>query len=153
MFFAPKEDAQYRGYLAEGFGRPGARRAADDFEVATMVPVVIGDDVDAAADRIRPMVALYMGGMGAKGANFHFDVFARMGHEDVAVKVQELYLAGDKASAIAAVPTAVVEEVALVGPVEKLRDDLDAWRASCVTTLLIDGPPPVLRQMAELVLA
>ena len=152
MFFAPKEDAQYRGYLAEGFARPGARRSAGDFEVATMVPVVIQDDVDAAADRIRPMVALYMGGMGAKGANFHFDVFARMGHEDVATKVQELYLAGDKAAAIAAVPTAVVEEVALVGPVEKLRDDLEAWRESCVTTLLIDGPPPVLRQMAELVL-
>jgi F420-dependent oxidoreductase-like protein len=152
LFFSPKEDARYRAQLAEGFGRPGARRTADTFEVAAPVPVVVGDDVEACADAVRPFYALYMGGMGAKGANFHFDVFARMGYEDVATKVQELYLAGDKAAAIAAVPTKLVEDVALVGPVEKIRDDLEAWRETCITTMLISGPVPVLRQVAELVL-
>jgi F420-dependent oxidoreductase-like protein len=152
LFFSPREDARYRAELAEGFGRPGARRRADDFDIAATVPLIIGDDVERCADLIRPMLALYMGGMGAKGANFHFDVFARMGYEDVATRVQELYLAGDKAAAIATVPTALVEEVALVGPVDKVRADLEAWRETCITTMLISGPAPVLRQAAELVL-
>jgi hypothetical protein len=93
-----------------------------------------------------------MGGMGARGANFHFDVFARMGYEDVATRVQELYLAGDKPAAIAAVPTALVEDVALVGPEAKVRGELDRWRETCITTMLVSGPPPLLRQVAEFVL-
>lgn len=152
LFFSPKEDARYRAELAEGFGRAGARRAPADFEIAATVPVVVGDDVEACADLVRPFLALYMGGMGARGANFHFDVFARMGYEDVATRVQELYLAGDKPAAVAAVPTALVEDVALVGPVEKVRDELAAWRETCVTTMLVSGLSPLLRQMAELVL-
>jgi F420-dependent oxidoreductase-like protein len=152
LFFSPKEDARYRSELAEGFARPGARRGPDDFEVAATVPVIIGDDVNACADLVRPFLALYMGGMGARGANFHFDVFARMGYEDVATRVQELYLAGDKPAAIAAVPTALVEDVALVGPEAKVRGELDRWRETCITTMLVSGPPPLLRQVAELVL-
>ena len=151
LFFAPKDDAFYRSCLAEGFGRAGARRTAEDFEVICTVPVVIHDDVDEAADLIRPFLGLYMGGMGARGANFHFDVFARMGYEETATKVQELYLAGDKQAAHAAIPTELVEQVALVGPVEKLRDEISRWRETCVTTMLVSGPPPVLRQVAELV--
>ena len=152
LFFSPKEDARYRAELGEGFAKPGARRTPDDFEVAATVPVIIGDDIEACADLVRPFLALYMGGMGARGANFHFDVFARMGYEDVATKVQELYLAGDKPAAIATVPTALVEDVALVGPLDKVRHDLAAWRETCITTMLVSGPPPILRQVAELVL-
>ena len=96
LFYAPSHDDWYRKNLAEGFARPGARQTAETFESAAVVTVVINDDVERAADSIRPFLALYMGGMGARGQNFHFDVFARMGYEDVAVKVQDLYLAGDK---------------------------------------------------------
>ncbi len=99
---------------------------------------------------IRPMLALYAGGMGAKEANFHLDVFSRMGYEDVCAKIQELYLAGDKKAAIAAVPTDMVEAVALVGPKAKIADDLEQWRESVVTTLVVSGPPQLLESMAEL---
>jgi F420-dependent oxidoreductase-like protein len=151
LFFAPREDAFYRDALAEGFARPGARRTPDDFDVAAVVPVVPGDDVEACADRVRPMLALYVGGMGAKEANFHLNVFVRMGYEDVCARIQELYLTGNKAEAIAAVPTAMVEDMALIGPPDKIRDDLAAWDESVVDTLVVSGPPPLLRTLAELV--
>lgn len=152
LFFAPKDNQFYLDALNEGFARPGARRTIDDFDVAAVVPLVVNDDVEAAADAIRPMLALYAGGMGAKDANFHLDVFARMGYEDVCAKIQELYLAGDKRSAIAAVPTEMVEAVALVGPAAKIADDLEQWEESVVNTLVVSGPPQVLEAAAELVL-
>ncbi|GAB3201834.1 LLM class F420-dependent oxidoreductase [Geodermatophilus arenarius] len=151
LFYSPHDDAHYRAALAEGFARPGARRTADDFEVACTVPVEVDDDVDAAADRVRPMLALYVGGMGARGVNFHYEVFARMGFEAECARIQELYLSGAKAEAVAAVPLAMVEKVALVGPRAKIADDLAAWEASPVTTMLVSGPPETLRTMAELV--
>ena len=77
--------------------------------------------------------------MGAKEMNFHFEVFARMGYEEAATKIQDAYLDGRKDDAAAAVPTALVEEIALVGPVEKIRDDLEAWRESRATTMLVNG--------------
>ena len=92
---------------------------------------------------VRPFLALYAGGMGARGANFHFEVFARMGYEDVATKVQELYLQGKKAEAAAAIPLAMVEDVALVGPPEKIRDELDRVADTCIT----DVPRQRLRQV------
>jgi F420-dependent oxidoreductase-like protein len=151
LWFSPKSDAFYRTALAEGFARPGARHTAQTFEVTSMMPVLIADDVEACADLLRPMLALYIGGMGAKGANFHFDVFARMGWEAECNRIQDLYLDGRKADAIAAVPTGLVEDVALIGPVEKVRDELPAWRDSCITTALVAGPPQLLGQIAELV--
>ena len=122
LFFSPKEDAWYRRCLEEGFARSGENGKADRFEVAVPMTVVPGDDVEKCADMVRPMLALYAGGMGARDTNFHFDVFARMGWEDVAVKVQDLYLAGKKAEAAAAIPLAMVEDVALVGPLDKIRE-------------------------------
>ena len=151
LFYAPTQDQWYRRCLAEGFARPGARRTATDFEVACTVTVIVDPDVERAADQIRPMLALYMGGMGARGQNFHFDVFARMGYEDVAIKVQDLYLAGQKNEAAAAVPTSLVEQIALIGSREKIADDLAMWEDSCVTTLLLSGPSALLRTMSELV--
>jgi F420-dependent oxidoreductase-like protein len=151
LFFAPKDDAFYRSCLEEGFARPGARRTADDFEVAATLVIVPGDDVEKCADMVRPFLALYAGGMGAKGANFHFDVFARMGYEAEATRIQELYLAGNKADAIASVPLRMVEDVALVGPSDKIRGELEQWRDSCLTTMLVSGSPQVLRSYAELI--
>ncbi|MEY2468028.1 MAG: hypothetical protein QOF21_726, partial [Actinomycetota bacterium] len=87
-----------------------------------------------------------------KEMNFHFDVFCRMGYEGEAHKIQDLYLDGHQADAIAAVPTSMVEEICLIGPVEKIRDDLELWKSSMVTTILTNGSPELLRTMAELVL-
>ncbi|HMD44665.1 MAG TPA: LLM class F420-dependent oxidoreductase [Acidimicrobiales bacterium] len=151
IFFSPRAMKAFEPALAEGFARPGARRSPDDFEVIAFAPTIITDDVEAAADLMRPSLALYIGGMGARQANFHFDVFARMGYEDVARRVQDLYLDGHKDDAAAAVPTALVEDTSLIGPVEKIRDDLEAWRESPATTLLVNGTPEMLRTLAELV--
>jgi F420-dependent oxidoreductase-like protein len=151
MFFSPRADDFYRAALAEGFARAGARRTADDFEVACVVPIVPGDDVEACADFLRPNLALYIGGMGARDRNFHKDVFVRLGYEAECEKIQGAYLDGRKADAAAAVTTPMVEDVYLVGPLAKIRDDLDRWRATCVTTFLVSGPSPLLHQIAELV--
>jgi F420-dependent oxidoreductase-like protein len=151
MFFSPKADDFYRKALDEGLSRPSARHSADDFEVACVVPVVPGDDVEACADLLRPNLALYIGGMGARDRNFHKDVFVRLGYEAECEAIQDAYLSGRKADAVAAVPTAMVEDVYLIGPPEKIRDDLQRWRETCVTTLLVAGPRPLLRQITELV--
>ena len=150
LFFSPKEDGFYRKCLAEGFAKSGETNKADRFEVACPVTVVPGDDVEKCADMVRPFLALYAGGMGARGANFHFEVFARMGYEDVALKVQDLYLAGKKDEAASIIPLSMVEDVALVGPVDKIRDDLAKWRESCITTILVSGPAKALPLYAEL---
>jgi F420-dependent oxidoreductase-like protein len=150
--FSPRNAGFYKDALAEGFSRPGARRSWDDFEVAATVPVIIHDDVEEAADFVRPMYALYFGGMGARGANFHHDVAVRLGYEAEAKRIQDLYLEGKKDEAAAAVPTKLVEELALIGPEDKIRDDLEAWRESIVTTLVIGGDAATLRRVAGLVL-
>ncbi|WAL63385.1 LLM class F420-dependent oxidoreductase [Amycolatopsis cynarae] len=150
LFFSPKSDGFYRAALAEGFARPGARRTPGEFEVAASVPVIVHEDVEAAADLIKPSLALYIGGMGAKTVNFHHDVFARMGYEDVADKVQDLYLAGRKAEATAAIPTSLVEDTSLIGPPEKIRDELARWEETVVTTLLLRGDAATLRRVAPI---
>jgi F420-dependent oxidoreductase-like protein len=151
IFFSPKSDEWYREHLAEGFGCPGARRTPDDFEVACTVPVIIGADAEQCADLYKPMLALYVGGMGARDMNFHFDVFARMGYEGVCHDIQDLYLDGRKQEAAARVPTAMVEDVALVGPREKVLEELPRWKDTVLTTMLVSGPPDLLEDIAALV--
>jgi F420-dependent oxidoreductase-like protein len=151
-FYSPGNDAVHRQALDEGFARPGARRSAADFEVMCSVPVAIGADAEAAADTVRPHLALYIGGMGARSRNFHREVFVRLGYEAECEHILDLYLSGHKPQAEAAVPLRMVEEVALVGPAEKIRDDLARWRDSAVTTMAIAGDVATLRTMAELVL-
>jgi F420-dependent oxidoreductase-like protein len=152
LFFSPKDDGFYRDCLRRGFEASGDPTKADRFEITATVMLIPGDDVEQCADFIRPFLALYAGGMGARGANFHFEVFARMGYEDVAVKVQQLYLEGKKGEAAAAIPLAMVEDVALVGPTDKIRDELAKWRESCITEFLLSGPAQVLPAYADLVL-
>jgi F420-dependent oxidoreductase-like protein len=148
IFFSPKSDKFYRDALAEGFTRPGARRTLDDFECAASLSIIINDDVEAAADMVRPTLALYIGGMGARTMNFHYDVFVRMGYEGECAKIQQLYLEGNRRDAIAAVPTKLVEDVSLIGPIDKIKDDLQAWKQTVVTTLLVGGPPKMLQTIA-----
>ena len=153
LFFSPRHQDFYREALAEGFARDGAAHDFDSFEVAATVPLIVHDDVEAAADMLRPMYALYFGGMGARGANFHNDVPRRMGYEDEATRIQDLYLDGKKDEAAAAVPTRLVEDLALIGPEDKIRAELEEWRESIATTLLVGGDAAMVRHAAELVLS
>ncbi len=152
LFFSPKDDAWYRARLAEGFAASGEPDKAGRFEVASMVAVIPGDDVEACADLLRPMIALYAGGMGSREVNFHFDVFARMGWEEVATEIQDLYLAGKKREAAALVPVEMVEDVALIGPPDKIRDDLARWKETCLTTMLLTARADQLAMLADLIL-
>jgi F420-dependent oxidoreductase-like protein len=152
IFYAPQHEELYRPNLDEGFARPLARRSADDFEIIALANVAIDDDLAAAYDRVRPTLALYVGGMGARDMNFHADVFRRLGYEQAVNTIQSLFLDGKQAEAIAAVPDAMVDEICLVGPRERIRDSLEAWRESRVTTLLVGGSTETVRTMAELVL-
>ena len=115
--------------------------------------MAISDDLQAARDFVKPHLALYVGGMGAKGQNYYTTLVARYGYEREANEIQELYLGGKKMEAIAAVPDALVDEVALVGGRDRIADRLEAWKESPVTTLLIQAhDPATLRTMAELLL-
>ncbi|QAY70472.1 LLM class F420-dependent oxidoreductase [Xylanimonas protaetiae] len=141
-FYAPRTDAEHRALLAEGFtARSGARTPSSAFEVLATVPVVVRDDVEEAADVLRPHVALYVGGMGSKEANFHKASLDRLGYADALDEVQAHFLAGRKDEAAKAVPRALIEEVALVGPAAKVRADLSRWEGTAVTTLLLQGDP------------
>ncbi len=152
IFYAPRHEDLYGPSLSEGFSRPSARRTPDSFEILPTVNVAIDDDLEGAYDRLRPVLALYVGGMGAKEMNFHADVFRRLGHGAAVERIQSLFLDGKQNEAIAAVPNAMIDEICLVGPQDKVRDDLAAWRESRVTTMLVGGSIETLRTMAELVL-
>jgi F420-dependent oxidoreductase-like protein len=152
LFFSPQHEGFYRDALNNGFARDGARRSADDFEVAATVPFIPTDDIDAAVDMLRPMYALYFGGMGAKSKNFHADVAIRMGYEGEVAQIKDLYLSGKKDEAAAAVPRELIEQLALIGPPDKIKHDLEPWRDSLVTTLLVGGDAATLRTAAEVVL-
>jgi F420-dependent oxidoreductase-like protein len=133
--------------------RPSLGAAPPDFEIAATVSVLVGEDVGALRDTLRPHVALYVGGMGAKGRNFYNALVRRYGWEDEAERIQELYLDGKQREAIAAVPDALVDAVTLVGPKERIAERLDAWRETPVTTLVLGTPQPeALHTLAELVL-
>ena len=151
MLFTPGYEDFYREALAEGFRRDGARRSPEDFEVVASVPFIVSDDVAQAADALRPFYALYFGGMGAKGRNFHANVPIRMGYEEMVEKVQDLYLDGKKDEAAAAIPQELIERLSLIGPPDKIRHDLEPWRESIVTTLVIGGDAATLRRVAGLV--
>jgi F420-dependent oxidoreductase-like protein len=152
MLFSPTHQDANRASLEEGFARSGARRTAEDFEVCATVPFVVSDDIDGSIDALRPFYALYFGGMGAKGNNFHANVAIRMGYEREIEEIQELYLGGKKDEAGAKIPRQLIEELSLVGPPAKIRDDLAKWRESIVTTLLVSADAATLRTIAELVL-
>jgi F420-dependent oxidoreductase-like protein len=133
--------------------RSALDRARPDFDIAPAAPALLTDDVDAGRNFLKPYYALYIGGMGSRGKNFYNDLVRRYGFENEARTIQDLYLDGRKRDAAAAVPDAFVDEVALVGPKERIADRLDAWRESGVTTLLVSTPQvEALQAIAEIAL-
>ena len=143
--------------VLEGRLVAGRGRTLDGFDIAPYVAVAMGSDLQVCRDSIKPHLALYIGGMGARGKNFYNDYCKRMGYEAAAVKIQDAYLAGCRDEAIAAVPDALIDESALVGPPERIKDRLQVWKerakdSSIGTMLLGSASIEALRVVAEAVL-
>jgi F420-dependent oxidoreductase-like protein len=154
VFLSPDRVAEVYGpHLASGFELSGERDKVDRFEIAPTVSALVTDDLDKGRLSMKPFIALYVGGMGAKGRNFYHDLACRYGFEEEAEVIQDLYLAGKKMEATMAVPDTLVDELALVGTKERIADRLDAWRDCGVTTMILGTTDiETMRTMAELVL-
>jgi F420-dependent oxidoreductase-like protein len=153
IYFSPRMADMYQGWLDEGFARPGARRTKETFEIAATCQLIVTDDKVAAYDAMRPWMALYIGGMGAKEQNFHKTVFERMGYQEVADKIQELYLEGRKDEAAALVPDELIAEVTIIGDRDEVREQVRRWEEAGVTMLVLTlRSPEEVRQVAEVVL-
>jgi F420-dependent oxidoreductase-like protein len=150
IYFSPQMADTYHGWLAEGFDRPGARRTPDTFDIAATCELVLTDDKAAAYDALRPHLALYIGGMGAKGQNFHKQVFDRMGYADLTERIQDLYLQGRKDEAAALVPDELVAEVTIVGNPDEVRAGVRRWEEAGVTMLVLRlGSADQVRQVTD----
>ncbi len=154
IFFSPEQyDHTYKPYIEEGFAAAGDGKSLERFDIAPSVQVVLGDDLEACYNQVKPALALYIGGMGARGKNFYFDLACRYGFEAAATQIQDLYLDGKKGEAMMAVPNELVDAVALVGTRERIKDRLQLWQTSAITTLnVMTFDVATVRLMAELVL-
>jgi F420-dependent oxidoreductase-like protein len=145
-------DQLYKPHLDAGFAKAGNGKSINDFDLAPFVTCVMGNDLDKCRAPVKASLALYIGGMGARNKNFYNSYVRNFGYDDLATKLQDLYLSGKKNEAQAAVPDQLVDAVALVGPKERIRDQLARWKASPIKTLLIGtSQPEALRTLADLV--
>lgn len=151
MFFSPAHYAAvFQPAIAAGWARAGSGKELAAFDIAPTVSVVLGDNLEQAYNQVKPLLALYVGGMGAKGKNFYFDLACRYGYEAAAESIQTRYLAGRRGDAVMAVPNDLVDAVALVGSKARIRDRLQLWRGSPATTLNITAfDIDTVRFMAE----
>jgi F420-dependent oxidoreductase-like protein len=140
-------------YIEEGFAKRDDAKSPGDFDIAPFVTCIVGDDIDNCRMPVKGMLSLYIGGMGARGKNFYTDYATRLGYEDAAVKIQDLYLDGKKAEALAAVPDELADSVSLVGTRERIAERIEVWKKSPATTLLLGAQQPeAIQLLAELVL-
>ncbi len=156
IWLNPERTDLFEAPVNEGLAKvPGKRR--EDFDIAPFVTVVMGDDVAKCRDLVKPSMALYIGGMGARGKNFYTDYATRLGYGDAARKIQDLYLDGKKDEAAACVPDQLVDDVALCGPKDRIKGRLQAWVAAGKThhvgTMIVAAQQPeALQLIAETVL-
>jgi F420-dependent oxidoreductase-like protein len=141
-------------HIEAGFAKAGGGKSLEDFDVAPFVTVAKNDDLDAAFESLRPWLALYIGGMGAKGKNFYNDYATRLGYGEVAERIQDLYLSGEKAEAESLVPNELLDAVSLVGPADRIRERLQVWkeagkRGEVGSMLLGIADPEVLELIAS----
>jgi F420-dependent oxidoreductase-like protein len=149
--FVPRLMPMLRPWLEEGFRRAGGGKSLADFEIQARAEVVVTDDVRGALARMKPRVALYVGGMGHRDRNFHKDMMVRRGFGDAAQRIQELFLARRKDEAVAAVPDEFCDEMALVGPVARIRERYRPWADSGITGLtIVTDQPEAMELMASL---
>ncbi len=157
IFMSPEAAKEVSGPILEGMAKAGRPPVLDAFDIAPHVKIRVGDDLHACRDAVRPELALYIGGMGARNKNFYNDYARRLGFEGEAIKIQDLYLSGQKKAAAAAVPDKLIDEIALLGSPARIRDRLQAWKAIAadgqVGTLVLTGATvEALRIVAEAVL-
>ena len=156
IFFSPDRfEESFAAHIEAGLAKAnqdGRPKSLSDLDIAPTVSVMMGDNLEVCYNALRPMLALYIGGMGAKGRNFYHDLATRYGYEAAADEIQELYLSGRKGEAMMAVPGDLIDEVALVGPRERIAERLALWLDSPATTLNLTVPNvETLRTMVELV--
>ena len=137
--------------IEQGFEKAGNGKSLKDFDIAPFVTVAMNDDLDAAYDALRPWLALYIGGMGAKNKNFYHEYATRLGYGDAANQIQELYLSGKKPEAEALVPNALLDEVSLIGPRERIIERLGPWKEAGkrgeVGSMLLGVQDPVVLEL------
>ncbi|GAB2716138.1 LLM class F420-dependent oxidoreductase [Nocardia thraciensis] len=137
IYYTPRLAGMYDEWLDEGFSRPGARRSREDFEIAATAQVILTDDTRGELDRLRPFMALYIGGMGAEELNFHAQVYRRMGYADQVDEITRLFRSGRKEEAAAAVPDELILDTTIIGDEAHVRDQLKVWEQAGVTMLLV----------------
>ena len=158
MYMNPERFDLFEADLNEGFAKAGGGKSLESYDLCPIVLASMNDDIEKAREPVKQTLALYIGGMGARGQNFYNDYAKRLGYEEAAVKIQDAYLDGRKNEAASLVPDALIDELALVGPAERIRERLQAWkeagRRGQVHTMLLRGNPDVamLRLVAEEVL-
>jgi len=157
MMMDPEQfDRSYLPYLEQGFAKASGKKSLANFAVVAGTTVIVSDDLEKARSAVKPGMALYIGGMGARNKNFYNDLAKRLGYADAAKKIQDLYLDGKKAEATAAVPDALVDAVHLVGPKARIQERLKAWKEAgkkgWVHTLQVGGGPEALELVAEALL-
>jgi F420-dependent oxidoreductase-like protein len=153
VWMDPEKPEALVPYIEEGFAKRDSAKSLDDFDIAPFVTCIVGDDIDNCRMPVKGMLALYIGGMGARGKNFYTDYATRLGYEEAALKIQDLYLDGKKAEALAAVPDELADAISLVGTRERIAERIEAWKKSPASTLLLGAQQPeALRLLAELVL-
>jgi F420-dependent oxidoreductase-like protein len=152
-WMSPEGFELFREPLEKGFARAPTPKSLSTFDLAPIVPVVLGDDLESCRVPIKVMLALYIGGMGARGKNFYNDYAKRLGYEQAAEKIQELYLAGDRGAAVAAVPDQLVDQIALVGPAARIHERASVWKTASIGTIIVATvQPEALRLLAEIFL-
>ena len=154
VFYSPDRGPEiFDPLLVEGFARSTDNDKRPGFDVAATVFASVDNDLERARRAAKPMISLYVGGMGSRGKNFYNDLACRYGYAESAERIQTAYLAGRKMEAMGAVPDELVDEVSLVGSRSQIADRLEAWKESGVTTLLVSATDlATIRTMAELVL-
>jgi alkanesulfonate monooxygenase SsuD/methylene tetrahydromethanopterin reductase-like flavin-dependent oxidoreductase (luciferase family) len=154
---SPERPEVITGPVLEGIAKAGSGRTLADFDIVPYVRIAVDGDLTACRDKIRPQLALYIGGMGARSKNYYNDLAKRLGYEAAAIEIQDHFLAGRRKEAEAAVPDALIDETSLIGPKERIKDRLEAWKEVAQdhqigTLLLVGATPEALRVVAEAVL-
>ncbi|MCG7580641.1 MULTISPECIES: LLM class F420-dependent oxidoreductase [Mycolicibacterium] len=152
IFYSPRIATMYNEWLDEGFARPGARHTRETFEICATAQVVVTDDRPAIMELMKPHLALYVGGMGAEGTNFHADVYRRMGYAEVVDEVTKLFRSDRKDEAAKVIPDELVDDSAIVGDLAYVQEQIKAWEASGVTMMVVGArSPEQIRDLAALV--
>ncbi|GAA4661744.1 LLM class F420-dependent oxidoreductase [Gordonia humi] len=152
LFYTPRLADQYNEWLDEGFARPGARNTRETFEICATAHIVVTDDREAVYAAVKPMLALYLGGMGSEDTNFHAEVYRRMGYADIVDEVTALFRSGRKDEAAQIIPDAAVDDSAIIGDEAHVREQIRVWEAAGVTTMLVSpGSAAEIERLAALV--